>query len=578
MTFPRPTLPHGLALALGALLLAALVTDAKVHSPAYDEPIHLVSGLRLWRTGELVDPTHPPLVFLANALPALALDVDLRLADRSWTRELNGRYYKEVVSHSPTPLATLMLAGRAPAIVITLLLATAIFIWARRLWGPWGGLLALALAVVSPAVLADGAIVGNDIALSLTVLLVLAAFRRHLYAPTRRTRVVLAALFALAQLTKFSAVLLVPILLTLYGVKRWLERRGLSARTAPSWRAVGIDAAVIAGVTLVAIWIGYGFESSRILDDPMLEGARGAAIAKQALARVPGWILNAPIPAYSFWKGLALQAFHSANHAAWDPTPNLFLWGQHSSNGWWYYFPVALAVKTPLAMFVLGAALAIASWRTRNAPAAIMATESSPEWRFELALLLVPMLIWLLACMSITVNIGVRYLMPLQILLLVSCGGAAWAATRLAGRRRMLACAGVAAMLLWNAAGAAASFPHAHAYFNELAGGTRNGWRVLNNSSVDWGQDLFALRDYLAREKITDAYLDLFGILGPEHVGIPGRALPNDATALAAVRGTVIVSTTHLTTFGRHAPLYGELRAQLPRARIGNTIFVFDRR
>jgi hypothetical protein len=45
-------------------------------------------------------------------------------------------------------------------------------------------------------------------------------------------------------------------------------------------------------------------------------------------------------------------------------------------------------------------------------------------------------------------------------------------------------------------------FPHFIPYFNELSGGSANGWKHMLGSSYDWGQDMLFIKDYLAKNNI----------------------------------------------------------------------------
>ena len=54
--------------------------------------------------------------------------------------------------------------------------------------------------------------------------------------------------------------------------------------------------------------------------------------------------------------------------------------------------------------------------------------------------------------------------------------------------------------LLWTAASTLSVYPHQLAYFNEAAGGPENGHEHLLGSSLDWGQDLLHLRDFVLQD------------------------------------------------------------------------------
>jgi hypothetical protein len=67
------------------------------------------------------------------------------------------------------------------------------------------------------------------------------------------------------------------------------------------------------------------------------------------------------------------------------------------------------------------------------------------------------------------------------------------------------------------------------AYFSPIVGGPQNGYRHLVDSSLDWGQDLPGLRDWLTINQRTDetTHLAYFGTDDPEHHGIYATHLPS---------------------------------------------------
>ena len=87
-------------------------------------------------------------------------------------------------------------------------------------------------------------------------------------------------------------------------------------------------------------------------------------------------------------------------------------------------------------------------------------------------------------------------------------------------------------MLAANAAEAIWIWPDYLAYFNVIAGGPRQGYRWLVDSSIDWGQDLKALASWLAAHP-DDArdpqrvYLSYFGVAKPDYFDIRAELLPS---------------------------------------------------
>ena len=65
--------------------------------------------------------------------------------------------------------------------------------------------------------------------------------------------------------------------------------------------------------------------------------------------------------------------------------------------------------------------------------------------------------------------------------------------------------------------GTLASFPYFLSYYNELAGGSKNGWQVAVDSNYDWGQDLKRLTDFVEKNKIEKIAIDYFGGGNPRY-------------------------------------------------------------
>ena len=109
------------------------------------------------------------------------------------------------------------------------------------------------------------------------------------------------------------------------------------------------------------------------------------------------------------------------------------------------------------------------------------------------------------------------------------------------------------AMLCWQIVESSFLRPDYLAYFNQVAGGPKNGYKHLVDSSLDWGQDLPALTSWLAQNPdrfgTGRLYLAYFGTALPEWYGIQATSLPCDRSApkLAPLKpGTYCISATAL--------------------------------
>jgi hypothetical protein len=197
-----------------------------------------------------------------------------------------------------------------------------------------------------------------------------------------------------------------------------------------------------------------------------------------------------------------------------------FLLGRHSNIGWWYYFPVAFLLKTPLIVLAAMSAAIALSFRRRDG--------------WVLALLLVPVSLYVISSMSAHINIGLRHLLPIYPFLYVLCGGLAVEWRRLSPKlKRPLAAIALLGISLSSVIVLAPPwrpqliYPHYLSYFNELAGGPRQGYRRLVDSNLDWGQDLKSLRLWLTTHGVTEPInLCYFGTADPRYYGISHINLP----------------------------------------------------
>ena len=96
-------------------------------------------------------------------------------------------------------------------------------------------------------------------------------------------------------------------------------------------------------------------------------------------------------------------------------TPS-FLWGQYSDSGWWYYFPVAFVLKTPLPTLIL---LAWAVVRLIMCAVHRLGSRSCPTM-LDAAALLVPAAGYFAFALVTDINLGYRHLLPVLPFLAVS--------------------------------------------------------------------------------------------------------------------------------------------------------------
>jgi len=115
---------------------------------------------------------------------------------------------------------------------------------------------------------------------------------------------------------------------------------------------------------------------------------------------------------------------------------------------------------------------------------------------------------------------------------------------------------------------AVSSFPNYIPYFNELAGGTRAGPDLLDDSNVDWGQSVKEVAAYVKQKRIENVVLCPFSaFMNPEYYGLTSTVRPPKQLVFDKPEpGTYIVSAHNLAWMKAVDPTW---RRYQPVDRIG---------
>ena len=142
----------------------------------------------------------------------------------------------------------------------------------------------------------------------------------------------------------------------------------------------------------------------------------------------------------------------------------------------------------------------------------------------------------------------------------------------------------VGLLAAWHLGAALWIHPHYLAYFNELAGGPARGYRILVDSSLDWGQDLRGLKPYMEAHGIPRVKLSYFGTADPAYYGIACDLLPSylplprEVVRTFAPGDVLAISATNLQGVYLEAadrPMMERLRREEPVGSVGYSILIF---
>jgi hypothetical protein len=510
-------------------------TAAQRTSATFDEIILVSGGVRGLATGrwEMVTDQPPLMMYLYGAAARPAAD-ELPPEDREWLFDDRWDYARALFFDLGNDTDELLRRARAVGSVLAGLTVGAAGAFGWWIGGPAAGVVAAAVTAFLPDVLAHGGVAYNDLPLALAFLLAVWGMDAFVRRPTPGRAALASIAVAAAFGVKLSALALGPVALLLLGAEAWTRR---SDREWP--RDLAVSSAVGALSLYVALALLYR-------GDPALTLLR-----------------------FNFWRTVL--------HTTGGHEAPAYLLGQLSAGGWWYYFPVAFLLKTPVAfqafLGVAAVALAAAWWRARAGSDRLLA------WRGRSAL--VGAMVFGAFLVRSDLNAGFRYALPLlPLLAVVGAAGLArpWAR---GARARPVVLAGLLAL---QATSVLTAYPHLIAYSSAWAGGRDRAYLALSDSNVDWGQGLLELERFMEEEGVSTVRLSYFGSAPPEAYGIEYVALPSffrlrlDRTPNAepSPRFTVISATNLVGLYLQGRDPFAPYRAREPYRVLGHSMLVFD--
>jgi Dolichyl-phosphate-mannose-protein mannosyltransferase len=499
----RRCLPLLILIALAAGFLALGLAEAHSDAPTYDEPVYVSAGLAaILHQDVSYNDEHPPLPKVLAALPVLLTHPAVP-SNGPWSGNDEHAYAASFISAqlSAGDLRSVTFTSRLVPLAETVGVAFVLFALALELFGPatgaLAGLLAGALWLTSPFVLGIGHLDGVDIPFTLAIALSSWALVRWLHRRTLRALVWLGLAFAAVAASQISGLLVVAS-----GLAVVLFAQCVSLGRSGTVRALAH--AVLAGLICVAgLWLTYLVVDPSVLTHvtlglphPYVDGAH--YLKSQDTIGAAGYVA-----------GVAYQG------------------------GRWWFWPVSLVIKWPLAsLLVLVAGLISCGWlpRPMRWPAV---------WGVAL-----PAVLLTGFDLVMPRDIGLRYLLPSIALAAVLAGALVPVTARWRPRLRSAGRAGIVALVALAAVATVTSFPQSLSW---TTWPFRPAYTAVTDSNVDWGQGLYQLS---AWSKSHHPYVLYFGPRGVGPAAIPGsRPLPPDPAQ--HVTGWVAVSVTALNSSNR---------------------------
>ncbi|HKX16463.1 MAG TPA: phospholipid carrier-dependent glycosyltransferase [bacterium] len=321
-------------------------------SLTFDEPVYIAAGASYWQTrDDRMNREHPPLLKMLIALPLLAQRFSVPTDDPSWRMSEEQGFADVFLSRQDGSIDRVVFLSRVPVVAMGVVLALFVRQWAAELWGNEAGLIALLLFVMEPNTIANSGVATLD--LGLAAFMFISMFFVWKWLRTGRAGFAIMAGIALgcSLLAKEAALAFLPMILGQFMIDDVVaSRNNLPRQVHP---VKGFLQVLAGGILVLVVVYAAAFHwrplfhaggEHRTVEKvvgrlPVLKGAAPHLVALGERTWVPD-IGN-------YIGGLLDQRRHvNEGHAS-------FLMGHHAVHGWWYYYPVAFLIKTPLPILLL---------------------------------------------------------------------------------------------------------------------------------------------------------------------------------------------------------------------------------
>ncbi len=483
---------------IGSMLLFQFclgLYSAQKLTVTHDEYWHLPVGLLSWETGKFdYDRLNPPLIRTWSALPLLFTSA--QTGDPVYSSD-PADYGDAFLQANPERYHEYYVLGRYSILLLSAITGVLLAAWARELFGVSAACLAVFLWSMSPNILANAALGTQDLAIAGFFLATVYCGWKFARSVSWKWALIVGVILGLAQITKFTAILIIQWFLIRFKNPEFKE-------TLPG-KSILVRWGVLLLVSGFVLNAGYLFQETF----QPISSYQFQSSELKSLNQLPALLQKIPIPLpRDYLMGFDLQRFIMQQS---HPTYLDMEWGL---NGFRSYYLCALLYKLPHAVQFL---LLLAMYRLFK-----QKTQSGFLPVRILGILVTPIILLFLIATFSNNQLGLRYILPVFPFLFLLI--APLAEQLDFNQHKVFSYLVLAAVLTLPMSLRFA--PDHLSYFNEISGGPENGALHLIDSNMDWGQDLYQLKNYLHEHQINDFALAYFGTVPPSTLGTPYRLPP----------------------------------------------------
>ena len=529
----NPRLEWLILLALCTAMLGQLSLSVRQLSQTWDEAVHLYSGYRYLKCGDLTfSPEHPPLAKIIAAVPLVSVnppvdcapfhgnDYELFTRAAAWLYSTNWR--------------SELFNARLAVSVFSILLCVFVWVAARCMFGLGIAFLATLLLIFEPNLLANGALVTTDMAVTAMLLFAVLGFYLWTRSPCI-PRLALAGLaVGLTLLTKLSGVVIIPVLIILAVADTCLPQDGkqpLSKLASRNLATVGL----ILVIAYAVLWAGYGMRyaaqpgpSSGQESPSSLPSTSVAGRTLLALER------NHLLP-QAYLEGFSFLLLNVGS----PQSATMFMLGKFYPRAPWFSLSVNFLIRCTVGFLAI------------TLLSVVGIVSAFAKHRREIVFLLVPIVFFAAAFMHAGWNAGIRHMLPmLPFLMILAAAGCQELVKQLEWGRYAILC-----LIVLHAASSLHAFPNYLSYGNEIWGGPTQSYKYLEG--IDLGQSYWQAKAYMEKHPSDQCWLITDGLPLSEFYGLRCEHIGHLRPGLAPsqMNGTVLVSSwtlssTNIDTYG----------------------------
>ena len=503
--------------------------SAQNFSPATDEIVHLPSGYSYWKTGQVIlNPEHPPMVKLMSSFPLLFMDLEFNANDPNLVGPFQNEWSFGSNFLFSNDIDRLLLWGRLPVMLLSVLLGFYVYKWASEMFSSKAGLLSLFLYAFMPAIITNAQFVTTDLPLASFSFIAFYYLWKFVTTGLKMNLAYSGLFLGFALSSKFSAVIFLPLVAIFIFIYAWQSHQD-----------------------------DFAFKIRRFVNLAMLAAIPAFAVMYFSYLM--------PTDSGFYFRGL------KSIYANWKPGYYFYLNGVFSQSGWWYYFLEAFLIKTPIPALIAFAASFLLYKKIKM-----------DGW--SKALVFLPMLLFTIVTSIKAQNISIRYLIPAFPFLILYAGGAIAELTETIKTKSKklfntfyLA---LTALAFWLVFSSISIHPDYMAYFNEFVGGSKNGYKYLDDSNIEWGQDLKRLGKYQVNNPDTKVIYS-WNNSSPEYYRVGNFMKADDSGWWKEPKGRFAVNTfllirMQLLSKQKNDPDLNWLALYKPVDRIGQSFFIYE--